>query len=115
MLNDQTVVAGIGNIYSDEILFAFGIYSSTRYSDLTGTELECLAQKIQKIILWAIEKNEITPEEYLQGKGRGYRNTPYLRIYGRYGQPCTHCGAAIEKIAVGGRSSCYCPRCQTKK
>lgn len=84
------------------------MYPNTHCSDLTDTELARLAKKIPKIILMAIEKNEITPEEYLQGKGKEYRNTPYLHIYGRSGQPCMYCGtnhrknnrSAVEAVVI---------------
>lgn len=112
MLLDQTVVAGIGNIYSDEILFVAGIYPAAPCNSLSEGDWEKLAEKIPEIILWGIETDALTPEEYLQGKGREYRNESSFRMYGREGQPCVRCGTTIRKIRVGGRSSCYCPVCQ---
>mgnify|MGYP001389456586 CR=1 FL=1 len=111
-LHDQTVVAGIGNIYSDEILFASGIYPGTKCALLSDRDWENLAQRIPEIILWGIGANEMTPEEYLAGKGRDYRNMSGLRAYGRAGQPCRVCGSTMEKMTVGGRTSCFCPQCQ---
>ena len=113
-LHDQTVVAGIGNIYSDEILFAAGIYPGARCCALNDCDWERLAEKIPEIILWGIAANEMTPEEYLAGKGRDYRNISGLRAYGRAGQPCAACGAVMEKMTVCGRTSCFCPRCQRR-
>lgn len=115
MLHDQSVVAGIGNIYSDEILFEAGIYPEEKCFDLTAGDWSRLAAKIKKVIAWGIKANETTPEEYLAGAGKEYRNMPDLRVYGREGQPCGRCGAEIERIVIGGRSSCYCPVCQRKK
>ncbi|MDD3336429.1 MAG: bifunctional DNA-formamidopyrimidine glycosylase/DNA-(apurinic or apyrimidinic site) lyase [Eubacteriales bacterium] len=115
MLHDQTIVAGIGNIYSDEILFAAGISPKEQCSSLTKADWERLAVKIREVILWGIDANAMTAEEYLGGKGKEYRNMPYLRVYGRAGQPCTVCRSMIEKATVGGRTSCYCPCCQEKK
>ena len=112
MLHDQSIVAGIGNIYSDEVLFAAGIYPGTKCDALSDADWQCLAIKISTIILWGIETNQTTPEEYLAGKGKEYRNTPVLRVYGRAGRPCTTCGQTIEKATIGGRTSCYCPNCQ---
>lgn len=114
MLHDQTVIAGIGNIYSDEILFASRIYPEKKCCDLTDGEWETLAASIPKIIAYYIEKNEVTPEDYLNGKGKEYRNTPYLNVYGKAGKPCPTCGAKLEKKTVGGRSSTFCPRCQKR-
>jgi len=114
MLHDQTIIAGIGNIYSDEILHAARIYPEKSCNALTNAEWKRLAEQIPKVITWAVEANEITPEDYLAGKGKEYRNTPFLKAYGHNGKPCEVCGTLFEKITVGGRSSCYCPKCQKK-
>lgn len=114
MLHDQTVIAGIGNIYSDEILHAAGIYPGKYCSDLSDKEWNSLVVKIQEIIRNSIETNRMSPQEYLEGKGKEYRNMPYLRVYGQKGERCKNCGSIIEKIVIGGRSSCYCPHCQKK-
>ena len=55
---------------------------------------------------------KMPPEEYLNGKGKEYRNTPYLKVCGREGKPCVKCGAVLEKLIIGGRSSVFCPNCQ---
>ncbi|RAS80749.1 bifunctional DNA-formamidopyrimidine glycosylase/DNA-(apurinic or apyrimidinic site) lyase [Priestia endophytica] len=115
MLHDQSIIAGIGNIYSDEILYAAGIYPETKCTAMDDEEWDRLAKKIPEIIAWGIDTNEMKPEEYLEGKGKEYRNIPHLRVYGRADQPCLVCQAVIEKISLGGRSSCYCPECQRKK
>jgi len=114
MLHDQSIVAGIGNIYSDEILYAAKIYPGEKCVDLESKDWNLLAEKIKEIITWGIDADEMTPEEYLAGKGKEYRNTPNLRVYGREGQPCSRCQRTIERIVIGGRSSCYCPSCQKK-
>ncbi|MDD3882595.1 MAG: bifunctional DNA-formamidopyrimidine glycosylase/DNA-(apurinic or apyrimidinic site) lyase [Eubacteriales bacterium] len=115
MLHDQTIVAGIGNIYSDEILFEAGIYPGEKCADLDADGWNRLAASIKKIISWGIEVNQLTADEYLAGKGKEYRNMPDLNAYGREGQACARCGSAMEKLIIGGRSSCYCPKCQRKK
>ena len=75
-------------------------------------EIEALAARIPQVIAYFVEKNAITPEEYLAGAGRDYRNTPYLRVYGRAGKPCTACGTMLERMTVGGRGTVFCPNCQ---
>lgn len=115
MLHDQSIVAGIGNIYSDEILYAAGIYPEEKCADLDSDDWNRLAEAIKEIIAWGIDTNEMTPEEYLEGRGKEYRNMPHLRVYGREAQACNRCGQAIERIMIGGRSSYYCPVCQRKK
>lgn len=112
MLHDQSIVAGIGNIYSDEILFAAGIYPEKKCRDLSDDEWQCLAEQIPIVINWGISANKMTAEEYLAGQGKEYRNAPYLKAYGHEGKPCPICGTLFERITVGGRSSCFCPACQ---
>ena len=113
-LLEQNVVAGIGNIYSDEILFAAKIHPARPASALTQADWERLAAAIPACLRYFIEKNRISPEEYWQTKGQYYRNTPFLRVYGRAGQACAICGASLQRIAIGGRSSVFCPVCQGK-
>lgn len=112
MLHDQSIIAGIGNIYSDEILYAAEIYPEKKCIDLEDNEWKRLAEKIPEIITWGIDINEMTPEEYMAGKGKEYRNMPNLKAYGQAGKPCSRCGALMKKITIGGRSSTFCPICQ---
>lgn len=112
MLHDQSIVAGIGNIYSDEILFSACIYPEKLCTQMTDTEWERLAESIPEIIAWGIEIEDMTPEEYLAGQGKEYRNASHLKAYGRARKTCVQCGATMEKISVGGRTSTFCPACQ---
>ena len=111
-LLDQSVVAGIGNIYSDEILFAARIRPLRPANTLTKEEWNRLASVIPERLAFFIGKNEITPEEYLETKGQDYRNTPFLQVYGHSGEPCPVCGEILCRSVIGGRSSVYCPACQ---
>lgn len=111
-LLEQTIIAGIGNIYSDEILFTAGIYPARPANSLKQTEWERLAEAIPERISYFIEKNAITAEEYLETKGRDYRNTPFLQVYGHGGSPCPKCRETLCRMVIGGRSSVYCPVCQ---
>ena len=111
-LLDQSVIAGIGNIYSDEILFASGIHPARPAKGLTHVEWKRLATTIPERLAYFIEKNALTSEEYLEGKGQDYRNTPFLQVYGHGGEPCPICGAVLCRMTVGGRSSVYCSDCQ---
>lgn len=114
-LLDQSVIAGIGNIYSDEILFAAKIAPNRTAGSLNSKEIRRLAKEILKTLSFFIEKNSITPEEYLETKGKDYRNTPFLKVYGKAGKPCPICGAALQKNVIGGRSSVFCAECQNGK
>lgn len=111
-LLDQSIIAGIGNIYSDEILFTAGIYPARLANSLNRKEWERLAAVIPERISYFIERNKISPEEYLETKGQDYRNTPYLQVYGQEGKPCPKCGETLCRMVIGGRGSVYCPVCQ---
>ena len=111
-LLDQSVLAGIGNIYADESLFRAGIRPARPACDLSDAEWIRLAAVIPAVLQEAIDTIAWTPEEYLRTRGLEYRNTPLLQAYGRAGQPCGRCGAPMESLRVGGRTSCFCPNCQ---
>lgn len=113
-LLDQSVVAGIGNIYSDEILFRAEICPARSASSLTAEEWQRLAAEIPACLSYFTLKNRITAEDYLQTKGQDYRNTPFLQVYGHNDEPCPRCGEALIRTVIGGRSSVYCPHCQSK-
>ena len=111
-LLEQKVIAGIGNIYSDEILFAARIHPARPASSLTLEEWQRLAAAIPERLSFFIAKNEISAEEYLSSKGKEYRNTPFLQVYGRKGSLCPICGECLQRMVIGGRSSVFCPCCQ---
>ena len=111
-LLDQSVIAGIGNIYSDEILFASGSHPARPAKGLTHVEWKHLATTIPERLAYFIEKDALTSEEYLEGKGQDYRNTPFLQVYGHGGEFCPNRGFALCRMTVGGRSSVFCPACQ---
>lgn len=111
-LLDQGVVAGIGNIYSDEILFAAGIRPDRPASALTPAQWDLLAAEIARTMRFFTDLNEVPFEVYRRSAGLEYRNTPYLRVYARAGEPCVRCGTPLARSVVGGRASVWCPRCQ---
>ncbi len=111
-LLEQSVVAGIGNIYSDEILFAAKLNPARPANSLTRGEWERLAALIPERLTFFIVKNEISAEDYLLTKGKSYRNTPFLQVYGHEGEPCPVCGAPLSRTVLGGRSSVFCSCCQ---
>lgn len=111
-LLDQSVVAGIGNIYSDEILFKAKIHPSRPANSLNSNEWNTLAKIIPDSLSYFIEKNVISPENFFETKGKEYRNTPFWQVYGHNNEPCPVCGKLLIKTVIGGRSSVYCPDCQ---
>lgn len=115
MLYDQSIAAGIGSICSDEILFAARLHPQAKSAALSTADWERLAAKIREVMAWAVDVSAMTAEEYLRRQGKAYRSMPYLRVYGRAGQPCPVCGTPLEKVTVGSRSSSCCPVCQRMK
>ena len=111
-LLEQSAIAGIGNIYSDEILFTAGIYPARPANTLKNEDWQRLVNIIPECLSYFIEKNTITAEAYLETKGQEYRNTPFLQVYGHDGAPCPKCGEPLCRMVIGGRSSVYCPHCQ---
>lgn len=111
-LLDQSIVTGIGNIYGDEILFECGINPQRKACDCTEEQWKELSVKIPEILSFFIEKNAISNEDYLIGKGKDYRNAPYIKIYGHEGMPCPVCGEPMVRVVISGRSSVFCPVCQ---
>lgn len=115
ILLDQSIVCGIGNIYADEILFESQIYPGKKCRNLTEEDCQNLAAAIPKIIAWGIEADRMSPEEYLERKGKDYSNIIGLKAYGRHGKSCPHCDSMMEKMVIKGRSSTYCPKCQVEE
>ena len=111
-LMDQSVIAGIGNIYSDEILFKAGIKPTRPACALDDSAWQKLSSVIPELMSFFTEKNTISNENYLRTKGKDYRNTPYIQIYGHEGEPCPICRTPLIRTVISGRNSTYCPRCQ---
>ena len=111
-LMEQGIIAGIGNIYSDELLFSAGVLPSRPANSLSKAEWERLALLIPEKMSYFVEKNSISFEDFLLTKGQDYRNTPFLQVYGHAGEHCPICGHALCRLKIGGRSSVFCPCCQ---
>lgn len=114
-LHDQSVVAGIGNIYSDEILFKARIRPDTRCKDLSARLWNRLAREARAVIESSVAVNAMTPEEYREGMGEVFHNMEHVEVYGRAGEPCLRCGSTVRRMEIGGRGSYYCLRCQRKR
>ena len=111
-LLDQTVVAGVGNIYADEALHRAGLHPQRRGPSLSVDECERLRRAVAEVIAFAIEHRGSTIRDYIGGSGLKGRFQDEHRVYGRGGEPCRACGTPIEVRRVGGRSSHFCPACQ---
>lgn len=111
-LLDQHVIAGLGNIYTDEVLFRTKINPLKPCSMLTDEEWERLAYGIPMLMKFMIERNKISAEDYFKGRGTDYRNTPFLKVYNHAGEPCSVCGTILKREVISGRSTVFCPHCQ---
>jgi formamidopyrimidine-DNA glycosylase len=115
VLLDQTILAGIGNIYADEALYMAGIHPLTPAARLTAGQRQKLSQAVPQVLKSAIRRRGTTLRDYRTVADRSGENQEYLRVYGRSGRPCSACGATVEKVRVSGRSTHFCPCCQKQK
>jgi|GraSoiStandDraft_4_1057263.scaffolds.fasta_scaffold215370_2 formamidopyrimidine-DNA glycosylase len=130
-LLDQSVLAGIGNIYASEALFRAGISPAAPANQLTVKQIRALWNAIRKVLLQAIRFGSTVPLKYessedQRGLGKDRKDNLFyfgtapeapdfyerLKVYDRAGRPCGVCGTAIQRILQGGRSTFYCEKCQ---
>ncbi len=115
LLLDQHVIAGIGNIYCDEILHAARLRPDRLSNSVTGREITALHTQIHRILGEAIEAggSTLADTQYVDVDGNGGQFQLSHRVYDRAGQRCLTCTKAnIVRVVSGGRSTCFCPRCQ---
>ena len=110
LLLDQTFLAGLGNIYTDEALHLSGVHPLRVSDTITITEAERLHQAIQQVLLAGIEHNGASIDWVY--RGGNFQN--YFHVYDREGQPCPLCGTPVQRIVVGQRGTHFCPTCQVK-
>ncbi|NVN89538.1 MAG: hypothetical protein HXX11_02945 [Desulfuromonadales bacterium] len=106
LLLDQSFVAGIGNIYADEILFRAGLHPLINSADLSPLEIRGLHTAVKLVLQDAVATGGANIDGVF--KAGMFR----VNVYARQGQPCFSCGAPIIKIRVGQRGTHFCPRCQ---
>jgi formamidopyrimidine-DNA glycosylase len=113
-LLDQTIVAGIGNIYADESLFLSNIHPESKSNQLTEAQLIKLAPAIQQVLSDGIAHGGTTFSDFedIAGEKGNYIHSAW--VFRRTGQECKVCGIAIARIKLGGRSTHFCPNCQPK-
>ena len=108
LLLDQTFLAGLGNIYTDEALHMAKLHPRALSDSVTAKQAERLHQAIQVILQEGIRRNGASIDWVY--RGGDFQN--HFRVYGRDGEPCPVCGTAIQKIIVGQRGTHICPSCQ---
>lgn len=112
VLLDQSVIAGIGNIYADEICFAVGRRPSTRFGRLSRKEREDLIEKTRRILAQAVQAGGTTIRSYTSQLGVTGRFQQEVMVHAREDEPCRVCGTKIRRTRLAGRGTYYCPRCQ---
>ncbi|USS91191.1 DNA-formamidopyrimidine glycosylase [Fructilactobacillus carniphilus] len=111
-LLDQSQVAGLGNIYCDEVLWMSKIHPEQMTNYVSDAEIETLRQNIIKEIAAAIKGHGTTVHSYSNAFGEAGEFQNQLQAYGRKGEPCRRCGTPMEKIKVAQRGTTFCPQCQ---
>lgn len=115
LLLDQTFIAGLGNIYVDESLFRAGIHPERPANSLSKAEAKRLHKAVRETVELGVKHRGTSVSDYLDGLGQRGEFQNLLAVYRKRGEACPSCGAPIERIKVGGRSSHYCPNCQAGK
>lgn len=111
-LLNQSVIAGIGNIYADEVCFAAGIRPDRLLGSLGDAERLHIAQAVQEILQTSIAHQGTTTVNYVNAAGGKGKFASYLQVYGRAGEPCGRCSGVIVRTVLGGRGTHWCPMCQ---
>jgi len=113
LILDQKVVAGVGNIYADEILFDARLHPRRKANTLSDEEWAALHAAIRKNLAAGVEHRGTTVRLYRDVLDRPGEHQNYLRVFEKHGEPCPEgCGGEVVREGVGGRPSHYCPRCQ---
>lgn len=112
VLLDQAVLAGLGNIYVDELLFGCRVSPLRPACGIDRTQVRQLVNKMRRLLDTAICSGGSTLRDYVNAQGQtgGFQNSH--KVYGRSGQPCVRCGVALSSDTVSGRTTVYCKKCQ---
>ena len=114
-LLDQTVIAGVGNIYADEALWAARIHPQTRVKNVSDQQLNTLFKELRQILQLSIDQGGSTDKNYVDAEGRKGNYLAFANVFRREGQAChRHPDQAIIKLKVGGRGTHICPVCQVE-
>lgn len=112
VLLDQKVIAGLGNIYVDEVLFAAGVKPMRLANTITAKELAKIYEATVRILTLSIKNRGTTFSNYVDSKGKRGNFSSLLKVYGRGKEKCLKCSSAIIKTKIAGRGTHYCPHCQ---
>lgn len=114
-LLDQMIIAGLGNIYVDEVLFLSGVHPETRANVLSETDIKNIYENAHIVLKKAVKQGGTTVRSYVDGQGEMGMFQQELYVYGQETKACKTCGDEIIKLKVAGRGTHICPSCQTFK
>ncbi|MCX6714156.1 MAG: DNA-formamidopyrimidine glycosylase [Candidatus Vogelbacteria bacterium] len=112
ILMDQTLIAGIGNIYADESCFLAKLLPTRKSNTLKPAQIKILREKIIAVLKLSIQKKGTSSRNYRRSDGSRGGFVPHLNVYGRTGSPCKVCSHQIQKIKHAGRGTHFCLKCQ---
>ncbi len=112
VLMDQSQIAGIGNIYADEILWASRVHPLTPANKLNAEEVEAIYENAKKILSESLKRRGTSTSDFRDTEGKPGTFGEFRNVYRRTDLPCPVCGGPIARITVGGRGTHFCPRCQ---
>lgn len=112
VLLDQTVVAGIGNIYADEGLWDAKVHPITLVRDLSDARIKALFTSLREVLQLSIDKGGSSDHTYVDAEGNKGSYLSFAKVFRREGKPCPRCGTTIIKTRVAGRGTHICPHCQ---
>jgi formamidopyrimidine-DNA glycosylase len=117
VLLNQQFLAGVGNIYADEVLFQARLHPLRRANSLSPEEQASLYEAIRKVLEQAIVGHGTTLDDrgYVDAEGESGRYQEQIAVYGRTGKPCRSCGTPVERTVIGQRSAHFCPHCQPEE
>lgn len=112
VLMDQTIIAGVGNIYADEALWGAKIHPEKRVRDISENRLKSLYHELLLVLKLSIEKGGSTDKNYVDAEGKRGSYLKFARVFRRQNLPCPRCATPLIKTRVGGRGTHLCPKCQ---
>jgi formamidopyrimidine-DNA glycosylase len=114
LLLDQTIISGLGNIYVNEVMFRCGIHPEALTNQVIFDDVTCLASQIEEVLKESYAVGGSSIKDYMDVNRKKGHFQDHLLVYGRKNKPCKICESIIEKIEVSGRSSFFCPTCQSE-
>jgi formamidopyrimidine-DNA glycosylase len=112
LLLDQSLLAGVGNIYADEALFQARVHPTTPGRCLEESQIAAIYRAVRGVLQLGVDHGGTSLSDYVDADGNPGRNQERLQCYGRYGESCYDCQSTLERMVVAQRTTTFCPKCQ---